>query len=165
MSDSAPPSRPHPLMMSTGKRLRRLRSTACHQRRRGQQPVLARPRFVGAPSPSPSLSISLSHLPSLQSDGSVVFKSYDKSSGVSLRSSKVSIPPPPPFPSLPLPLQMKTPMTLGQKKTKAIDQLLEELGVGTSLSLSLYSDPYSLYPPGLKPMSTEQICVQFNELR
>jgi DNA methyltransferase 1-associated protein 1 len=65
-----------------------------------------------------------------KSDGSVVFKSYDKSSGVSLRSSK-----------------MKTPMTLGQKKTKAIDQLLEELGVG------------------LKPMPTEQICVQFNELR
>lgn len=65
-----------------------------------------------------------------KSDGSVVFKSYDKSSGVSVRSSK-----------------MKTPMTLGQKKTKAIDQLLEELGVG------------------LKPMSTEQICVQFNELR
>ena len=27
-------------------------------------------------------------------------------------------------------VQMKTPMTLGQKKTKAIDQLLEELGVG-----------------------------------
>jgi DNA methyltransferase 1-associated protein 1 len=47
-----------------------------------------------------------------KSDGSVVFKSYDKSSGVSLRSSK-----------------MKTPMTLGQKKTKAIDQLLDELGV------------------------------------
>lgn len=65
-----------------------------------------------------------------KSDGSVVFKSYDKSSGVSLRSSK-----------------MKTPMTLGQKKTKAIEQLLDELGVGS------------------KPMSTEQICVQFNELR
>jgi DNA methyltransferase 1-associated protein 1 len=51
-----------------------------------------------------------------KSDGSVVFKSYDKSSGVSLRSSK-----------------MKTPMTLGQKKTKAIDQLLDELGVGMFL--------------------------------
>ena len=36
------------------------------------------------------------------------------------------------FRPLPLRLQTKTPMTLGQKKAKAIDQLLDELGVGES---------------------------------
>lgn len=62
---------------------------------------------------------------------------------------------------------MKTPMTLGQKKTKAIDQLLEELGVGTYSSLQSTVDVEldHLSNAGLKPMSTEQICVQFNELR
>lgn len=63
-------------------------------------------------------------------ESSVVFKSYDKTSGVTLRSSK-----------------MKTPMTLGQRKAKAIEQSLEEMHIGT------------------RPMPTEQICVQFNELR
>ncbi|KAL5487368.1 hypothetical protein EMCRGX_G019960 [Ephydatia muelleri] len=63
-------------------------------------------------------------------ESSVVFKSYDKASGVTLRSSK-----------------MKTPMTLGQRKAKAIEQFLEEMHIGT------------------RPMPTEQICVQFNELR
>ena len=33
---------------------------------------------------------------------------------------------------------MKTPMTLGQKKTKAIDQLLDELGVGMFIYRDLY---------------------------
>ena len=31
---------------------------------------------------------------------------------------------------MPTAVQMKTPMTLGQKKAKAIEQLLEELGTG-----------------------------------
>lgn len=65
-----------------------------------------------------------------KTESSVVFKSYDKSAGVSLRCSKT-----------------KTPMTLGQKKAKMIEQLLEEIGVGP------------------RPMPTEQICVQFNDLR
>ena len=47
------------------------------------------------------------------SEGATVFKSYDKSSGISLRSSK-----------------LKFPLTLGQKKTKTVEQVLEELGVG-----------------------------------
>lgn len=47
------------------------------------------------------------------SEATMVFKTYDKSSGVSLRSSKV-----------------KFPLTLGQKKTKTIEQVLEELTVG-----------------------------------
>ncbi len=38
-------------------------------------------------------------------------------------------------------------MSLGQKKSKAIEQLLEDLGVP------------------LRPIPTEQICVQFNDLR
>lgn len=63
---------------------------------------------------------------------------------------------------------MKTPMTLGQKKTKAIDQLLEELGVGVYCItgagvLEIRCNMCS--GAGLKPMPTEQICVQFNELR
>lgn len=63
------------------------------------------------------------------SEVSVVFKSYDKSSGVSLRSSKVGS-----FHSFfshysVENLQMKIPMTLGQKKAKTIEQLLEELGL------------------------------------
>ena len=65
---------------------------------------------------------------------------------------------------------MKTPMTLGQKKTKAIDQLLEELGVGRSGAHEGHCDPlvnrlHCCFWTGLKPMPTEQICVQFNELR
>jgi DNA methyltransferase 1-associated protein 1 len=59
-----------------------------------------------------------------------VFKSFDKSSGVTLRGNK-----------------MKMPVTIGQKKAKLIEQLLEEMGVD------------------LHPMPTEEICVQFNELR
>ena len=35
---------------------------------------------------------------------------------------------------------MKTPMTLGQKKSRAIDQLLEELGVG------MYIHMHSIIP-------------------
>ena len=38
-------------------------------------------------------------------------------------------------------------MTLGQKKSKAIEQLLEELNVPS------------------RPIPTEQICVQYNDLR
>ena len=67
-----------------------------------------------------------------------MFKSYDKSSGVSLRCSKVSAPTHTrthTHTHTLTSLQMKTPMTLGQKKTKAIDQLLEELGVGTYCAL------------------------------
>ena len=51
--------------------------------------------------------------PKLPSESSMVFKTYDKSSGVTLRSSKT-----------------KFPLTLGQKKTKTIEQVLEELGIG-----------------------------------
>ena len=51
--------------------------------------------------------------PKPPSEAAMVFKTYDKSSGVTLRSSKT-----------------KFPLTLGQRKTKAIEQLLEELGVG-----------------------------------
>ena len=51
--------------------------------------------------------------PKPPSESAMVFKTYDKSSGVTLRSSKT-----------------KFPLTLGQRKTKAIEQLLEELGVG-----------------------------------
>lgn len=61
---------------------------------------------------------------------------------------------------------MKTPMTLGQKKTKAIEQLLDELGVGRyyhEAAISVWCIHVS--DVGSKPMSTEQICVQFNELR
>ena len=42
----------------------------------------------------------------------MVFRSYDKSSGVSLRSSKVKMPP-----------------SIGQKKAKIIEQCLEDLHV------------------------------------
>lgn len=51
--------------------------------------------------------------PKPASEGTMVFKTYDKSSGISLRSSK-----------------LKFPLTLGQKKTKTVEQILEELGVG-----------------------------------
>ncbi|XP_011407433.1 PREDICTED: DNA methyltransferase 1-associated protein 1-like [Amphimedon queenslandica] len=68
--------------------------------------------------------------PKLPSEAALVFKTYDKSSGASLRSSKI-----------------KFPLTLGQKKTKTIEQVLEELSVE------------------LRPMPTEQVCLQFNELR
>ena len=66
-------------------------------------------------------------------------------------------------------LQMKTPMTLGQKKAKMIEQLLEELGVGEN-SKTQYTSIKGLYTTqsacaGFRPMPTEQICVQFNELR
>lgn len=54
--------------------------------------------------------------PKTPSEAAVVFKTYDKSSGASLRSSKC-----------------KFPLTLGQKKTKTIEQVLEELGVGQSV--------------------------------
>ncbi|XP_070563025.1 DNA methyltransferase 1-associated protein 1-like [Ptychodera flava] len=53
-----------------------------------------------------------------------------KQSGVSLRSQR-----------------MKLPSSVGQKRTKAIEQLLDELGIP------------------LTPMPTEEICFQFNELR
>ena len=64
---------------------------------------------------------------------------------------------------------MKTPMTLGQKKAKMIEQLLEELGVGEDI-VKLHTTICSIIPnlpppPGFRPMPTEQICVQFNELR
>jgi DNA methyltransferase 1-associated protein 1 len=42
---------------------------------------------------------------------------------------------------------MKLPPSVGQKKTKAIDQLLEELQIDQ------------------RPMGTETVCEQFNELR
>lgn len=66
-------------------------------------------------------------------------------------------------------LQMKTPMTLGQKKAKMIEQLLEELAVGKN-SKTQYTSVKGLYTTrsacaGFRPMPTEQICVQFNELR
>ncbi|XP_077981141.1 DNA methyltransferase 1-associated protein 1-like [Glandiceps talaboti] len=53
-----------------------------------------------------------------------------KQSGVTLRSQR-----------------MKLPSSVGQKRTKAIEQLLDELGIP------------------LMPMPTEDICCQFNELR
>lgn len=34
--------------------------------------------------------------------------------------------------------QMKLPASLGQKKTKAIEQVLEELGIGIKFSMSVY---------------------------
>ena len=54
--------------------------------------------------------------PKPPSETAMIFKTYDKSSGVTLRSSKT-----------------KFPLTLGQRKTKAIEQLLEELGVGENV--------------------------------
>ena len=67
--------------------------------------------------------------PKLPSEAALVFKTYDKSSGASLRSSKI-----------------KFPLTLGQKKTKTIEQVLEELSVGefnldcafTALKIAVY---------------------------
>ena len=53
--------------------------------------------------------------PKPPSEAAMVFKTFDKSSGANLRSSKT-----------------KFPLTLGQKKTKTIEQVLEELGVGKS---------------------------------
>jgi DNA methyltransferase 1-associated protein 1 len=53
-----------------------------------------------------------------------------KISGVSLRSYKMKLPP-----------------SVGQKKTKAIDQLLEELQIDS------------------RPIATETVCDQFNDLR
>lgn len=43
-------------------------------------------------------------------------------------------------------MQMKTPMTLGQKKAKMIEQLLEELGVGEE-SQTLNTTTYSSIVP------------------
>ena len=57
-----------------------------------------------------------SSTPKTPMETAMVFKTYDKSSGVTLRSSKT-----------------KFPLTLGQRKTKTIEQLLEELGVGRLL--------------------------------
>ncbi len=51
--------------------------------------------------------------PKPTSENTMIFKTYDKSSGISLRSSK-----------------LKFPLTLGQKKTKTVEQVLEEVGVG-----------------------------------
>ena len=51
--------------------------------------------------------------PKPTSESTMIFKTYDKSSGISLRSSK-----------------LKFPLTLGQKKTKTVEQVLEEVGVG-----------------------------------
>jgi len=45
-------------------------------------------------------------------DSTMVFRSYDKSSGVSLRSGKVKMPP-----------------SIGQKKAKIIEQCLEDLHI------------------------------------
>lgn len=45
-------------------------------------------------------------------------------------------------------VQMKTPMTLGQKKAKMIEQLLEELGVGEesqTLNTTIYSSIVPVY--------------------
>ena len=61
--------------------------------------------------------------PKLPAEAALVFETYDKSSGTSLRSSKI-----------------KFPLTLGQKKTKTIEQLPEELSVG---EFSLYVYPAS----------------------
>ncbi|KAL1438902.1 hypothetical protein MTO96_047637 [Rhipicephalus appendiculatus] len=61
-----------------------------------------------------------------------------KACGVSLRSHR-----------------MKLPASVGQKKTKAIEQLLQELGVGESL----------LNSPKLNPTPSEEVCLHFNELR
>lgn len=69
---------------------------------------------------------------------------------------------------------MKMPTSVGTKKAKAVEQLLEELGVGeyglnrmekgVRLTKKLYWRMY-LYPLDLQPMPTEHICQQFNELR
>lgn len=61
--------------------------------------------------------------------GSIKFQDM-RGSGVSLRSQR-----------------MKLPASIGQKKAKAIEQLVQELGIEMS------------------PMPTEEICTQFNELR
>ena len=93
-------------------------------------------------SPSPPFSFAPPPHTHVQGEATAVFKSYDKSSGVSLRTSKVGMPAGLPccgnshsalqfpFTLMPTAVQMKTPMTLGQKKAKAIEQLLEELGTG-----------------------------------
>ena len=71
--------------------------------------------------PQKGVSISLSHCMTqsyvfcflFQSgDSAIVFRSYDKTSGVSLRSSKVKMPP-----------------SIGQKKAKIIEQCLDDLHV------------------------------------
>ncbi|XP_033737104.1 DNA methyltransferase 1-associated protein 1-like isoform X1 [Pecten maximus] len=67
-------------------------------------------------------------LPSVEPSG-IKFADF-KASGVSLRSQR-----------------MKLPASIGQKKTKAIEQVLEELGIEYN------------------PMPTEEIVTQFNELR
>jgi DNA methyltransferase 1-associated protein 1 len=60
----------------------------------------------------------------------VMPKAIEKSGGVFVRSSK-----------------LKMPTSLGQKKTKVIEALLEEFGIG------------------LNPMPTEQVCNEFAQLR
>ena len=63
--------------------------------------------------------------PKPPSEAAMVFKTFDKSSGTNLRSSKT-----------------KFPLTLGQKKTKTIEQVLEELGVGKSYIVLLLLSYY-----------------------
>ncbi|XP_065175840.1 DNA methyltransferase 1-associated protein 1-like [Sycon ciliatum] len=60
-----------------------------------------------------------------------VFKPFDKAAGVSLRSSKIKL----------------YPTSFPQRRSKVIDQVLEDLGVGVN------------------PIATEKVCVAFNELR
>ena len=65
---------------------------------------------------------------------------------------------------------MKMPVTIGQKKAKLIEQLLEEMSVGmhicpVDVTFHLFVSSLSLYLVDLHPMPTENICVQFNDLR
>lgn len=79
-----------------------------------------------------------------------------KNSGVSLRSQRI-----------------KLPSSLGQKKMKGIEQMLNELRIGIvkyavyfSFHFSWFDFIYTIYfLKELNPPPTEQICQQFNELR
>lgn len=71
-----------------------------------------------------------------------------KASGVFLRSQRMKLPP-----------------SVGQKKSKAIEQMLTELGLGKKNNFSTYLHFTILLNLELNPMPTEDICQNFNELR
>lgn len=58
---------------------------------------------------------------------------------------------------------MKLPANVGQKKSKGIEQLLQEMGLG-ELFYKYFSSIYYLFLE-LNPIPTEEICQNFNELR
>lgn len=60
---------------------------------------------------------------------------------------------------------MKLPPSVGQKKSKAIEQMLTELGLGKAALKSPIKVSIKSIFTELNPMPTEDICQNFNELR